>query len=85
MDLPRTTRIHQSHSNHHDAKTYTLDTRPAHKDYRLMYSKRIPNPATAKTFPYRRLDDEDEDDRPGVSLDDVDFAHIGMMLDLLDA
>ena len=47
LDCPRATRVHESHSIHRNAKTYTLHTRPASR--------------TAQTFPYdycRQDDDE---------------------------
>ena len=52
LDEPRTTCVTQSHTIQRNAKTYTLETRSSHKDYRLVYSKRVLDPTTAKTYPY---------------------------------
>ena len=49
---PRTTRITQSHTIQRKAKSYTLHTRPSHKDYRLVCSKRVVDPETAQSYPY---------------------------------
>ncbi|XP_068720877.1 uncharacterized protein [Montipora capricornis] len=63
LDRPRTTRVTQSHTIQRNAKTYTLETQPSHKDYRLVYSKRVLDPNTAQTYPYgyERFTDEDLD------------------------
>ena len=37
---------------HRNSKDYTLKMQPSHKDYRLVYSKRVLDPTTAKTYPY---------------------------------
>ena len=74
LDRPRTTRIHQSQSIHHDAKTYTLDTWPAHKYYCLVYSKCVLNSITAKTFPYSyRCPDDDDENQSDITLDNIDL------------
>ena len=44
---PHITRVHQSHTIHHNSKSYTLETRPAHKNYKLVYTKRVLVPGTA--------------------------------------
>ena len=49
---PRTTRVTQSHTIQRQAKDYTLHTRPTHKDYRLVCSKRVVDPQTAQSYPY---------------------------------
>ena len=49
---PPTTRVMQSHTIQRQAKSYTLHTRPSHKDYRLVCTKRVVDPDTAQTFPY---------------------------------
>ena len=49
---PRTTRVTQSHTIQRQAKDYTLHTRPIHKDYRMVCSKRVVDPQTAKSYPY---------------------------------
>ena len=54
-------RITQTHSIHRDAKRYTLSTQPTHKDYRLVFTKRIVDLNTFKTYPYsyKRVTDQD--------------------------
>ena len=61
LDQLRMTRVTQSHTIHRDAKSYTLETRPSHKDYRLVYSKRVLDSHTAKTYPYgyERFNEDD--------------------------
>ena len=49
---PRTTSITQSYSIHRDAKRYRLSTRPALKDYKLVYSKRTLDPTTYVAYPF---------------------------------
>ena len=49
---PRTTRVTQSHTIQRQAKDYTLHTRPTHKDYHLVCSKRVVDPQTAQSYPY---------------------------------
>ena len=48
---PRITRVHQSYTIQRDAKSYTLQTRAIHKDYKLVYSKRVLIPGTSRTYP----------------------------------
>ena len=50
--LAAPTRVAQLHTITRDAKGYTLHARPSHKDYRLVFSKRMLDPITAKTYPY---------------------------------
>ena len=63
LDKSRTTRVTQSQTIQRNSKTYTLETQPSHKDYRLVYSKRVLDLTTAKTYPYEyeRLPSEDMD------------------------
>ena len=59
----RRARDTQSHTIQRNAKTYTLETRPSHKEYCLVYSKRVLDPTTAQTYPYgyERFTEEDLD------------------------
>ena len=47
---PCTTRVTQSHTIQRQAKDCTLHTRPTHKDYRLVCSKRVVDPQTAQSY-----------------------------------
>ena len=38
---PRITRVRQSHTIHRNSKSYTLKTRASHKDYKMVYTKRV--------------------------------------------
>lgn len=49
---PRWRRITKSHHIVRDAKEYQLYTQAQYKDYRLVYSKRVLDPITARTYPY---------------------------------
>ena len=51
LTTPRTTRVVQSHTIVRDAKAYVLHTRPAHKDYRLVFSKRVLDPDSFQIYP----------------------------------
>lgn len=59
----RRRRITQTHSIHRNAKQYTLSTRPTHKDYRLVFTKRVVDVDTFQTYPYgyTRATDQDQD------------------------
>ena len=65
LETPRKTRIHQARKIIRKSKQYELRTQPAHKDYQLVFNKRILRPGTAITYPYgyclAENDDADED------------------------
>ena len=52
LAAPRTTSITKSHHIVRNAKAYALYTQPQTKDYRLVYSERVLDPITARTYPY---------------------------------
>ena len=59
----RRRRITQTHSIHRNAKQYTLSSRPAHKDSRLVFTKRVVDVVTFQTYPYgyTRATDQDQE------------------------
>ena len=60
----RQTSHHTRHAiSHHPKKSqdYTLETRPSHKDYHLVYSKRVLEPIKAYLYGYECLTDENLD------------------------
>ena len=63
LDSPRKTRVAQTHKIVRVSKDYQLWTKEAHKEYKLVFNKRVLDPQTAITYPYgyRGLDSEDED------------------------
>ena len=59
---PRTTRVPQSFMIHRDVCTYILSTRPAHKEYKLVYSKRALDPKTFQTYLFGYTEEEEQED-----------------------
>ena len=76
---PRITHVNQSHTIHRNPKAYTPDTRTAHKDYKMVYSKRVLVPGTARTYPYGYRQSEEESESDDVNLNNVD--HLMGLLD----
>ena len=85
METPQKTRIHQARKIIRKSKQYELRTQPAHKDYQLVFNKRILRPGTAITYPYgyclAENDDADEDALGFLS--DVDAANAHLLSGLL--
>ena len=73
LAAPWTTRVSQSHTIARDAKGYALRTRPSHKDYQLVFSKRVLDPITAKTYPYGYERFSEQDRRNLDTLMDLTF------------
>lgn len=69
---PRTTRVPQSLTIHRDVRSYTLSTRPAHKEYKLVYSKRALDPTSFRTYPFGYAEEEDPNVTTLMSLLDSD-------------
>ena len=72
LSHPGITRICQSHTIHRHSKSYTLETRPSHKDYKKVYTKRVLEPGTARTYPFGYRHSEEEGEM--VTIDDVDLS-----------
>ena len=84
LSRPRITRIHQSHTIHRHSKSYTLETRPTHKDYKMVYTKRVLEPSTACKYPFGYRHYEEEEEGQIVTINDVDLDNIDHLIDLLD-
>lgn len=52
LEKPRETRLPKTYQIKRDAKRYELYTLPQYKYYRLVFNKRVVDPATFKTYPY---------------------------------
>ena len=58
LEKPRETRLPKTYQIKQDAKRYELYTLPQYKYYRLVFNKRMVDPATFKTYPYWYYDPE---------------------------
>ena len=58
LEKPRETRLPKTYQIKRDAKRYELYTLPQYKYYRLVFNKRMVDPATFKTYPYWYYDPE---------------------------
>lgn len=52
LGKPRETRLPKTYQIERDAKRFDLYTFPQYKYYRLVFNKRVVDPATFKTYPY---------------------------------
>ena len=52
LHRPRITRVHQSHTIHRHSKSYTLETRASHKDYKMVYTKRALELGKDRRYPF---------------------------------
>ena len=84
LSRPRITRVHQSHTIHRNCKSYTLETRPTHKDYKMVYTKRVLEPGTVRTYPFGYRHSEEEEEGQIITVDDVDLDNIERLMDLFD-
>ena len=50
---PRQTQVIKTHQIVREAKTYDLYSFPDYKRYQLVYDKRVIDPSTFQTYPYR--------------------------------
>ena len=81
---PRITRVHQSHTIHRNPKSYTLETCPSHKDYKMVHTKRVLVPGTTRTYPFGYRHSEEEEVGQIVRINNVDLNNIKHLMDLLD-
>lgn len=58
LEKLRETRLPKTYQIKRDAKRYELYTLPQYKYYRLVFNKRVVDPATFKTYPYWYYDPE---------------------------
>ena len=52
LEKPRETRLPKTYQIERDAKRFELYTFPQYKYHRLVFNKRVVDPATFKTYPY---------------------------------
>ena len=70
LSRPRISRVRQSHTIHRHTKSYTLETRPSHKDYKTVCTKGVLEPGTARTYTFGYQHPEQEEGQI-VTIDDV--------------